>query len=48
MRPHRARPAAGRPGYAFPYDDVSPGPDFSGAVQAVDPDPLTVTVNTLR
>jgi hypothetical protein len=35
-------------GYAFPYDDVSPGPDFSGAVQAGDPDTLTVTVNALR
>lgn len=35
-------------GYAFPYDDVSPGPDFSGAVQAGDPDTLTITVNALR
>nr|WP_158891031.1 glycoside hydrolase family 64 protein [Amycolatopsis anabasis] len=35
-------------GYAFPYDDVSPGPDFSGAVQAGDPEVLTVTVNALR
>ncbi|MCR6487967.1 glycoside hydrolase family 64 protein [Amycolatopsis sp. OK19-0408] len=32
-------------GYAFPYDDVSPGPDFSGAVFAGDPDVLTITVN---
>lgn len=31
-------------GYAFPYDDVSPGPDFSGAVFAGDPDVLTITV----
>ncbi|MFI5614812.1 glycoside hydrolase family 64 protein [Amycolatopsis sp. NPDC051903] len=35
-------------GYAFPYDDVSPGPDFSGAVQAGDPDTLTITINALR
>ncbi|WP_344854415.1 glycoside hydrolase family 64 protein [Amycolatopsis ultiminotia] len=35
-------------GYAFPYDDVTPGPDFSGAVQAGDPDTLTVTVSALR
>ncbi|MGW5715393.1 glycoside hydrolase family 64 protein [Amycolatopsis sp. NPDC003865] len=32
-------------GYAFPYDDVSPGPDFSGAVFAGDPQVLTITVN---
>jgi hypothetical protein len=31
-------------GYAFPYDDVSPGPDFSGAVYAGDPEVLTVTI----
>ncbi|NBH10820.1 glycoside hydrolase family 64 protein [Amycolatopsis sp. SID8362] len=31
-------------GYAFPYDDVSPGPDFSGAVFAGDPEVLTITV----
>lgn len=31
-------------GYAFPYDDVSPGPDFSGAVFAGDPEVLTVTI----
>lgn len=35
-------------GYAFPYDDVSPGKDFSGAVQAGDPVELTITVNKLR
>ncbi|MGW4486697.1 glycoside hydrolase family 64 protein [Amycolatopsis sp. NPDC004368] len=35
-------------GYAFPYDDVSPGPDFSGAVQAGDPHTLTITINALR
>nr|WP_026359963.1 glycoside hydrolase family 64 protein [Amycolatopsis nigrescens] len=35
-------------GYAFPYDDVSPGPDFSGAVQAGDPVVLTVAVNAVR
>lgn len=35
-------------GYAFPYDDVTPGQDFSGAVQAGDPDTLTITVNALR
>ncbi|MBB4684227.1 glycoside hydrolase family 64 protein [Amycolatopsis jiangsuensis] len=35
-------------GYAFPYDDVTPGPDFSGAVQAGDPDTLTITINALR
>jgi hypothetical protein len=35
-------------GYAFPYDDVSPGPDFSGAVSAGDPDTLTVTVHPLH
>jgi hypothetical protein len=35
-------------GYAFPYDDVSPGPDFSGAVNAGDPTTLTVTINPLR
>ncbi|WP_326834462.1 glycoside hydrolase family 64 protein [Amycolatopsis rhabdoformis] len=35
-------------GYAFPYDDVSPAPDFSGAVQAGDPDTLTITINALR
>jgi hypothetical protein len=34
----------GNRGYAFPYDDVSPGPDFSGAVFAGDPEVLTVTV----
>ncbi|MFJ7219920.1 glycoside hydrolase family 64 protein [Amycolatopsis sp. NPDC098790] len=32
-------------GYAFPYDDVSPGPDFSGAVFAGDPQVLTITIN---
>ncbi|WP_329045491.1 glycoside hydrolase family 64 protein [Amycolatopsis sp. NBC_01488] len=32
-------------GYAFPYDDVSPGPDFSGAVSAGDPQVLTITIN---
>ncbi|MTD59446.1 glycoside hydrolase family 64 protein [Amycolatopsis pithecellobii] len=32
-------------GYAFPYDDVTPGPDFSGSVFAGDPEVLTVTVN---
>jgi len=32
-------------GYAFPYDDVSPGPDFSGAVFAGDPQLLTLTIN---
>ncbi|MEV4148663.1 glycoside hydrolase family 64 protein [Amycolatopsis sp. NPDC049691] len=32
-------------GYAFPYDDVSPGPDFSGAVFAGDPQLLTITIN---
>jgi len=32
-------------GYAFPYDDVSPGPDFSGAVSAPDPGVLTVTAS---
>lgn len=31
-------------GYAFPYDDVSPGPDFSGAVFAGDPEVLTITI----
>ena len=35
-------------GYAFPYDDVSPGPDFSGAVHAGDPEVLTVNVKALR
>ncbi|WP_020494754.1 glycoside hydrolase family 64 protein [Sciscionella marina] len=35
-------------GYAFPYDDVSPGPDFSGAVQAGDPVELTITVHKLH
>ena len=30
-------------GYAFPYDDVTPGADFSGSVFAGDPDVLTVT-----
>lgn len=33
-------------GYAFPYDDVTPGPDFSGAVHAGDPSVLTVTVGS--
>lgn len=32
-------------GYAFPYDDVTPGPDFSGSVFAGDPQTLTVTVH---
>ncbi|GHF52066.1 hypothetical protein FHX82_004112 [Amycolatopsis bartoniae] len=32
-------------GYAFPYDDVTPGPDFSGSVFAGDPATLTVTVH---
>ncbi|WP_372665747.1 glycoside hydrolase family 64 protein [Amycolatopsis kentuckyensis] len=32
-------------GYAFPYDDVSPGPDFSGAVFSGDPQVLTITIN---
>lgn len=35
-------------GYAFPYDDVSPGPDFSGAVFAGDPQVLTITINAAR
>lgn len=35
-------------GYAFPYDDVSPGPDFSGAVFAGDPQVLTITINPAR
>lgn len=35
-------------GYAFPYDDVTPGPDFSGAVYAGDPDVLTITVSAPR
>ncbi|TVT14990.1 beta-1,3-glucanase family protein, partial [Amycolatopsis acidiphila] len=34
-------------GYAFPYDDVTPGPDFSGSVFAGDPAVLTVTVRGL-
>lgn len=34
-------------GYAFPYDDVTPGPDFSGSVFAGDPNVLTVTVGAL-
>ncbi|GAA5154859.1 MULTISPECIES: glycoside hydrolase family 64 protein [Amycolatopsis] len=34
----------GNRGYAFPYDDVTPGPDFSGSVFAGDPQVLTVTV----
>ncbi|KAA9152169.1 beta-1,3-glucanase [Amycolatopsis acidicola] len=32
-------------GYAFPYDDVTPGQDFSGSVFAGDPVTLTVTVS---
>ena len=32
-------------GYAFPYDDVTPGPDFSGSVYAGDPEVLTVTIS---
>ncbi len=36
----------GNRGYAFPYDDVSPGPDFSGAVFAGDPETLTVTIGS--
>ncbi|HVV14768.1 glycoside hydrolase family 64 protein [Amycolatopsis sp.] len=32
-------------GYAFPYDDVTPGQDFSGSVFAGDPLTLTVTVS---
>ncbi|MBP2478014.1 hypothetical protein JOF53_006886 [Crossiella equi] len=35
-------------GYAFPYDDVSPGPDYSGAVRSGDPGTLTVDVKRLR
>ncbi|MCO1579799.1 glycoside hydrolase family 64 protein [Crossiella sp. SN42] len=35
-------------GYAFPYDDVSPGPDFSGATRSGDPGTLTVDVKRLR
>ncbi|WAL63293.1 glycoside hydrolase family 64 protein [Amycolatopsis cynarae] len=31
-------------GYAFPYDDVTPGPDFSGAVIAGDPVVLGVRI----
>ncbi|MFD2417137.1 beta-1,3-glucanase family protein [Amycolatopsis pigmentata] len=38
----------GNRGYAFPYDDVTPGPDFSGAVYAQDPQVLTVTVSATR
>jgi hypothetical protein len=34
-------------GYAFPYDDVTPGPDFSGSVFAGDPETLSVTVQAL-
>jgi hypothetical protein len=34
-------------GYAFPYDDVTPGPDFSGSVFAGDPGVLTVTVHAM-
>ncbi|WP_236792958.1 glycoside hydrolase family 64 protein [Amycolatopsis sp. GM8] len=34
-------------GYAFPYDDVTPGPDFSGSVFAGDPDVLTVTAHAM-
>lgn len=35
----------GNRGYAFPYDDVTPGPDFSGSVYAQDPETLTLTVS---
>jgi hypothetical protein len=35
----------GNRGYAFPYDDVTPGPDFSGSVYAQDPQVLTVAVS---
>lgn len=35
-------------GYAFPYDDVTPGPDFGGIVSAGDPDVLTVTFGALH